>query len=46
MYTQPEQIEELIAWLRPRGVREQALKAQLLKYRDAIEGGMLSLIHH
>ena len=40
MYTQPEQMEQLIAWLRPRGVREQALKAQLLKYRDAIESGM------
>lgn len=40
VYTQPEQIEELIAWLRPSGVREQALKAQLLKYRDAIESGM------
>ena len=40
VYTQPEQMEQLIAWLRPRGVREQALKAQLLKYRDAIEGGM------
>jgi len=40
VYTQPEQVEELIAWLRPRGVREQALKAQLLKYRDAMEGGM------
>ena len=40
VYTQPEQMEQLIAWLRPRGVREQALKAQLLKYRDAIESGM------
>lgn len=40
VYTQPEQMEQLIAWLRPRGIREQALKAQLLKYRDAIEGGM------
>ena len=40
VYTQPEQMEQLIAWLRPRGIREQALKAQLLKYRDAIESGM------
>ncbi|WFD28500.1 dolichyl-P-Glc:Glc1Man9GlcNAc2-PP-dolichol alpha-1,3-glucosyltransferase [Malassezia nana] len=40
VYTQPEQVEELIAWLRPHGVREHALKAQLLKYRDAMEGGM------
>lgn len=40
VYTKPEQVEELIAWLRPRGVREHALKAQLLKHRDAMEGGM------
>lgn len=40
VYTQPEQVEELIAWLRPRGIREHALKAQLLKHRDAMEGGM------
>lgn len=40
VYTKPEQIEELIAWLRIKGVRENALKAQLLKYRDYIEGGM------
>ena len=31
---------QLIAWLRTRGVRENALKTQLLKYRDYIEGGM------
>lgn len=40
VYSQPEQVEELIAWLRPQGVREHALKAQLLKHREAIEGGM------
>ncbi|PKI85104.1 hypothetical protein MVES_000771 [Malassezia vespertilionis] len=40
VYTKPEQIEELIAWLRTKGTRENALKAQLLKYRDYIEGGM------
>ncbi|WFD21096.1 dolichyl-P-Glc:Glc1Man9GlcNAc2-PP-dolichol alpha-1,3-glucosyltransferase [Malassezia caprae] len=40
VYTQPEQVEELIAWLRPHGVREHALKAQLLKHRDTMEGGM------
>lgn len=40
VYSEPEQIEQLIAWLRTRGVRENALKAQLLKYRDYIEGGM------
>jgi len=34
------QIEQLIAWLRTKGVREHALKGQLLKYRDYIEGGM------
>ena len=40
VYTQPEQVEELIAWLRPKGVREHALKAQLLKHRDAMESAM------
>ena len=40
VYSEPEQIEQLIAWLRTRGVRENALKTQLLKYRDYIEGGM------
>ena len=40
VYTKPEQVEELIAWLRVKGLREHALKAQLLKYRDYIEGGM------
>lgn len=40
VYTKPEQVEELIAWLRVKGLRENALKAQLLKYRDYIEGGM------
>ncbi|WFD32685.1 dolichyl-P-Glc:Glc1Man9GlcNAc2-PP-dolichol alpha-1,3-glucosyltransferase [Malassezia sp. CBS 17886] len=40
VYTEPEQVEELIAWLRTKGTRENALKAQLLKYREYIEGGM------
>ncbi|WFD44976.1 dolichyl-P-Glc:Glc1Man9GlcNAc2-PP-dolichol alpha-1,3-glucosyltransferase [Malassezia psittaci] len=40
VYTKPEQVEELIAWLRTKGIRENALKAQLLKYRDYIEAGM------
>ncbi|WFD34868.1 dolichyl-P-Glc:Glc1Man9GlcNAc2-PP-dolichol alpha-1,3-glucosyltransferase [Malassezia cuniculi] len=40
VYSEPEQIEQLIAWLRTKGVRENALKSQLLKYRDYIEGGM------
>lgn len=40
VYTQPEQIEELIAWLRPKGIREHALKTQLLRQREYIEAGM------
>lgn len=40
VYTQPEQVEELLAWLRPRGVREHALKAQLLRHRASMESAM------
>lgn len=40
VYTEPERVQELLAWLRPKGHREHALKQHLLKFRTHLEGGM------
>ena len=40
VYAEPERVEELLAWLRPKGQREHALKQQLVKFRTYLEGGM------
>jgi hypothetical protein len=35
-YDNPDQIDELLCWLNPKGIREQQLKSVLLKYYDHI----------
>ncbi|CAO3618011.1 unnamed protein product [Mucor fragilis] len=35
-YSEPEEIEQLLSWLNPKGVREQKLKAELLKQQPNI----------
>ncbi|KAN0063952.1 hypothetical protein ACQY0O_003558 [Thecaphora frezii] len=40
VYTEPEQIDELLSWLRVKGHRENHLKSQLLKFRHYIQGGL------
>ncbi|TKY90357.1 hypothetical protein EX895_000355 [Sporisorium graminicola] len=39
-YSEPERIEQLFAWLRPKGHREHQLKQQLAKLKWYIENGM------
>jgi len=39
-YSEPQQIEEFIGWLNPKGHRELALKNQILKWSDHIMSGM------
>ncbi|SNX87594.1 related to ITC1 - subunit of Isw2 chromatin remodelling complex [Melanopsichium pennsylvanicum] len=45
VYSEPERIEELISWLRTKGYREHALKAQLIKFRFHLESGMKKRNH-
>lgn len=40
VYSEPQQIESLVAWLNSKGHRELALKNQLNKWMDHIVGGM------
>ncbi|PWY97840.1 hypothetical protein BCV70DRAFT_46508 [Testicularia cyperi] len=40
VYTEPDQVEELIAWLRTKGQRENNLKSSLLKFRSHLTAGM------
>ncbi|CDR99010.1 hypothetical protein [Sporisorium scitamineum] len=40
VYSDPERIEQLFAWLRPKGHREHHLKQQLSKLKWYIESGM------
>ncbi|CBQ69776.1 related to ITC1-subunit of Isw2 chromatin remodelling complex [Sporisorium reilianum SRZ2] len=40
VYSEPERIEQLFAWLRPKGHREHQLKQQLSKLKWYIESGM------
>ncbi|EPQ28067.1 uncharacterized protein PFL1_04394 [Pseudozyma flocculosa PF-1] len=40
VYTETEQIDELLSWLRVKGHRENHLKSQLLKFRFYIQGGL------
>ncbi|CAO1613341.1 unnamed protein product [Sympodiomycopsis kandeliae] len=40
VYDQPEQIEQLISWLRIKGNREAVLKRQLLTFRSYLGPGM------
>ncbi|CAD6892302.1 unnamed protein product [Tilletia controversa] len=39
-YDEPERVEELFAWLRVRGVREDKFKKEFAKWRSYIMGGM------
>ncbi|PWN49280.1 hypothetical protein IE53DRAFT_154692 [Violaceomyces palustris] len=39
-YTEIDQIEELISWMRIKGIRENVLKSQLLKFRYNLESGI------
>ena len=45
VYTEPEQIEELMAWLRAKGNREQALRSQMNRFRYYIGPGMQKRNH-
>ncbi|EST08685.1 DDT domain protein [Kalmanozyma brasiliensis GHG001] len=40
VYSDPNEIEQLFAWLRPKGHREHALKRELTKFKGYIENGM------
>ncbi len=40
VYSEAEDIDQLIAWLRGKGVREAALKHALLHYKPYLSGGM------
>lgn len=35
-YSEPEEIEQLLSWLNPKGIREQKLKTELLKQQPNI----------
>lgn len=40
VYDQPEQVEQLISWLRVKGNREAVLKRQLITFRNYVGPGM------
>ncbi|KLO16987.1 hypothetical protein SCHPADRAFT_887277 [Schizopora paradoxa] len=40
VYSEEEQIDEFLAWLNPKGVREFALKNSLIKWWEAITSGV------
>lgn len=40
VYDKPEQVEELVAWLRNKGIRENHLKRQLTMFKGQIGPGM------
>ncbi|KIK87362.1 hypothetical protein PAXRUDRAFT_831856 [Paxillus rubicundulus Ve08.2h10] len=40
VYTQPEEVDEFVAWLNPKGVRELALKNAFTKWWNHIAPGM------
>lgn len=45
VYTEPEQIDELMAWLRAKGNREYALRSQLTRFRQYLIPGMHKRVH-
>jgi bromodomain adjacent to zinc finger domain protein 1A len=45
VYTEPEQIDELMAWLRAKGNRENALRSQLTKFKNYLQPGMQKRHH-
>lgn len=45
VYTEPEQIDELMAWLRAKGNREHALRFQLTRFRNYLISGMQKRNH-
>lgn len=40
VYTDPDQIDQLLAWLRVKGHREHHLKTQLLKFKSYLDAGL------
>lgn len=45
VFTEPEQIDELTAWLRAKGNRENALRIQLARFRPYLQPGMRRRLH-